>query len=137
METGLHHGSMFIMDGLLLPPALRFEGKPYCDGWRLVRGLNSQEIDTCARDCGWNLISIGSGMKRSALGFGRAWSLRRATDRLLVEARKNAFNAMEITHVNARQFLGLHLVSVSAHSRSLQKGGRVKDLSARRRDYSG
>ena len=124
MDIALENGCMFVMDGLLLPPALRFEGKPYPDGWRLVSGLRSQEIDHRARACGWSLISMGSSMRRTAIGFKRADSLRRAAGYLLGETRKNAFNAMEITGISSRRFFGLHLVSVAAHCRSLQKGSR-------------
>jgi len=130
MDIALETGCMFVLEGFLLPPALRFESQPYSDGWRLVRGLRSQEIDRQARDCGWSLVSRGSSMRRTAIGLARAGSLQRATSYLLGETRKNAFNAMEITRITSRRFLGLYMVGVSAHSRSLQKGFRWNALPA-------
>jgi hypothetical protein len=132
----LERGCIFVMDGLLLPPTLRFEGQPYSDGWRLLNRLKSGEIDSRAHDCNWNFIFLAEGMRRSVFGFGRAWSLRRATNKLLAEARKNAFNSVEVTEITARRFLGVHWVSVGAHSRSLQKSHQVKAFAARRRDLA-
>jgi hypothetical protein len=66
-------------------------------------------------------------MKRTAIHFRRTMGLERATGYLLGEAHKNAFNAMEITGISSRRFLGLHLVSVGANCRSLQKDSRLKD----------
>lgn len=133
-EIALQNGCIFVMEGTLLPPALRCEGQPYPDGWRLLKSVKSDEVDLRARNCGWNYFFVGGAMRRTVVGFGRAWSLRRATDQLLAEARKNAFNSVELTQITARQFLGLHWVSVAAHSRSLQKSRHVRDISARRGD---
>ena len=136
MEIALENGCMFVMNGLLLPPTLRFDGQPYSEGWRLLRSLKSSELDRCARDCGWNFIFLAETMKRTVFGLGRAWALRKAATKILAETRKNAFNSVEVTEINARQFFGLHCVTVSAHSRSLQKSERIKDISTRRRDLA-
>jgi hypothetical protein len=134
MEIILENGSIVFMNGLILPPTLRFEGQPYSEGWRLLRSLKSSEIDTRARACGWNFIFLAEVMRRTVFGLGRAWALRKATNKVLAEARKNAFNSVEITEITARQFLGLHCVTVRAHSRSLQRSFHVKDISTRRRE---
>ena len=136
METAVESGCIFVMDGLLLPATLRFEGQPYSDGWRLLNSLKSNDIDLRARDCGWNFIYLAAGMRCTVFGFGRAWSLRKAMDKLLTEARQNAFNSVEVTEITARRLLVLHWVSVRAHSRSLQKSNQIKTLPARRRDLA-
>ena len=136
METAVESGCIFVMDGLLLPPILRFEGQPYSDGWRLLNRLKSNDIESRARDCSWNFMFLAEVIKRTVFGFGRARSLRRATDKVLTEARNNAFNSVEVTEITARQFLGMHWVSVDAHFRSLQKSNQIKALAARRRDLA-
>ena len=130
----LERGCIFVMDDLLLPPPLRFEGQSYSEGWRLLNRLKSGEIELRARDCSWNFIFLVEAMRRTVFGFGRAGSLRRATNKVLAEARRNAFNSVEVTEITARQFLGMHWVSVGAHFRSLQKNCQIKALAARRRD---
>ena len=136
METAVESGCIFVMDGLILPPTLRFEGQPYSDGWRLLNRLKSNDIDLRARDCGWNFIFLAEGMRRTVIGFGRTWSLRKAMNKLLVTARENAFNSVEVTEITARRFLGMHWVSVGAHSRSLQKSHQIKAFAGRRRDLA-
>jgi len=134
MEIALQNGCVFVMEGTLLPPALRFEGQSYLNGWRLLKNLKSDEVDLRARNCGWNYFFVGNAMSRTVVGFGRAWGLRRATEQLLTEAGKSAFNSVELTQITAWQFLGLHWVRVAAHSRSLQKSRHINDISARRSD---
>lgn len=136
MEIALQDGCVFLMNGLIVPPALRFDGQPYSEGWRLLRSRKSGEVDSHARDCGWNFIFLAAAMRRTVFGFGRASALRKATNKLLAEARKGAFNSVEITKITAWQFLGLHCVTVGAHSRSLQKSFQVKDISSRRRELA-
>ncbi len=127
---------MFVMNGLLLPPALHFDGQAYSEQWRLLRSRKSGEIDSQARDCGWNFIFLAEAIQRTVLGFGRDWALRKATGQVLAESRKNAFNSVEITAVTTRHFLGLHWATVGAHSRSLQKSPNVKDISTRQRELT-
>ena len=136
MEIALENGCMFVVNGLIVPPTLRFEGQPYSDGWRLLRSLDSSEIDSRARDCGWNFFFMAELMKRTAFGLARGSALRRAANKILSQARTDAFNAVEITEIKARRFLGLHWVTVGAHSRSLQKSPQLKDISARRRELA-
>ena len=136
METAIENGCIFVMDRLLLPAALRFQGRRYSDGWRLLNSLKSNDIELRARDCGWNFIFLAEGRRRTALGFGRAWSLRKAMNKLLTEARENAFNSVEVTEITARHLLGLHWVSVAAHSRCLQQSHQIKAFAARRRDLA-
>lgn len=125
METGIENGCIFLMDSLLLPAALRFQGRRYSAGWRLLNSVKSNDIDLRARDCGWNFIYLAAGMKRTGFGFGRASSLRKAMTKLLTEARQNAFNSLEVTEVTTRQLLGLQWVSVAAHPRSLQQSHQI------------
>lgn len=136
MEIVLERGSIFLMDRLLLPPPLRFEGHSYSDGWRLLNRLTGGEIELRARNCSWNFVFQADVITRTVFGFGRVGSLRRATNKVLGEAQRNAFNAVEVTEITARRFLGMHCVSVGAHFRSLQKSNQIKPLAARHRDLA-
>jgi hypothetical protein len=136
MEIVLANGCLFLMKGLIVPPTLCFEGQSYSEGWRLLLSLKSSEIDSRARACGWNFIFLAEAMRRTVFGLGRDRALQKATNKILAEARKNAFNSVEITEITARQFVGLHCVTVAAHSRSLQKSKRIRDISTRRRELA-
>ena len=136
MEITLKRGCIFLMEGLLLPPVLRFEGHVYSDGWKLLSRLTGGEIELCARDSSWNFIFLAEVVRRTVFGFGREGSLRRATNGVLGEARRSAFNSVEVTEITTRRFLGVHWVSVGAHFRSLQKSNQIKTLAARHRDLT-
>jgi hypothetical protein len=136
VEIVLENGCLFLMTGLIVPPTLCFEGQPYSQGWKLLCGLKSSEIDSRAGGCGWNFIFLAEAMRRTVFGHSRVSALRRATNKILAESRKNAFNSVEITEITARQFLGLHCVTVAAHSRSLQKSERIRDILTRRRELT-
>jgi len=45
----------------------------------------------------------------------------KAIKRIIASLKAKNFNCLEITHVAAKRFLGLPYVSVSAHSRHVQK----------------
>jgi hypothetical protein len=134
VEIVLENGCMFVVNGLILPPSLRFEGQPYSNGWRLLRSLKSSEIDAEVRGCGWNFFFMAELMKRTVFGLARGSALKRAARKILSQTRVDAFNAVEITGITARRFLGLHCVTVRAHCRSLQKSPQLKDISGRRRE---
>lgn len=136
METAVADGCTFLVNGLIVPPSLRFEGRPYADGWRILSNLKSSEIDTRARDCGWNFFFMAELTKRSVFGLSRRSALRSATKKILSQAKSDAFNAVEITELIHRQLLGLHYVTVGAHFRSLQKNSHLNSISARRRELA-
>jgi hypothetical protein len=69
VETAIENGCIFVMDRLLLPAALRFQGRRYADGWPLLNSLKSNDIELRARDCGWNFIFRPRG------GDARRWVL--------------------------------------------------------------
>ena len=136
MECTIENGCIFVMDGLMLPPTLRFAGQHSSDGWRFLNNLKSNDIDLRTRDCGWNFMFLAEGMRCTVFGFGRTWSLRKAMNKLLAAAREDAFNSVEVTEISTRRFLGMHWVSVGAHSRSLQKSNQIRAFAARHRDLT-
>jgi len=136
VETSLIDGSVFLVNGLIVPPSLRFAGRRYSDGWRILSNLKSSEIDARARDCGWNFFFMAELTKRSVFGLSRGAALRSAAKKILSQAQRDAFNAVEITELIHRQVLGLHYVTMCAHFRNLQKSSHLNSVSARRRELA-
>ena len=136
METSVVDGSMFLVNGLIAPPSLRFAGRPYSDGWRILSNLQSSEIGTRAGDCGWNFFFMAELTKRSVFGLSRGAALRSAAKKILSQAQRDAFNAVKITELIHRQVLGLHYVTICANFRSLQKSSHLNSVSARRRELA-
>jgi len=78
-------------------------------------------------------LIIGA-FKGAALSPQRDTAVDRAFRRLLPKVRMLAFNAVEITRVVVRGFLGFHYVTIAAQARHIQKGLPLQKYSARHRD---
>ena len=59
--------------------------------------------------------------KATVFGFDTDKAVRRAVNRILARLKWEQFNALEITQVAAKRFLGLPYVTVSAHQRHIQE----------------
>ena len=61
-------------------------------------------------------------IKATVFGFDKQKALRAALKRLITDVKSQHCNSIEITSVVGKSFLGVPYVSVSAHSRHIQKG---------------
>ena len=136
LALAIKNGSMFVANGLLVPPSLRFEGQSYSKPWKLLRNLNRAEIEVRAHECGWNFFFVAELTKRTAIGLDCGRTLRRAADRILLDDSAVAYNAVEITGLAVRRFLGLYWVTLTADSRSLQKSTLREGITERRRQLA-
>lgn len=116
-------GTILIEKGTRLPESLRLEDESYPSAWMPVRDTPSRhELEQELATAGWTLFYMAGGIRASAFGFDRQKMVRAALKRLVANTRLNNCNCMEIDEVTTHSFLGLLYVSVSAHSRHVQKG---------------
>jgi hypothetical protein len=120
MADEIRIGTVFIEEGTPLPNSLKFESEPYSNGWRSVKNLNGCEFDRRLRAVGWNLFYLAQ-IKASVFDFNRERAVRRAVKRVLAKVTSDDFNALEISQVAVKHFLGLTYVAVSASARHLQE----------------
>jgi len=120
MADQIKIGTIFIEENTPLPDSLKFESESYSNGWRSVRNLNGYGLDRKIREVGWTLFDLAQ-IKASAFGFDREKAARRAVNRILTKTQLDNFNALEISQVTAKSFLGLPYVTVSAHARHIQE----------------
>ena len=97
------------------------ESEPYSGQWSVVKALDVRALDRKIRAAGWNFFFIASEVKGMFFGATGAKRIRQAVDRILGKVSQQNFNALEVTGIVARRFLGLPYVVVSAHSRHVQK----------------
>lgn len=121
MANVIKMGTILIAEGILLPKALLLESEPYAHGWRLIKNLNSQGMDQTISQAGWNFFYLAGLLKASVFGFDEEKATRQAIKQLIANTRSKYFNCLEITQVDGKRFLGLPYVSISAHSRHIQK----------------
>jgi hypothetical protein len=113
-------GTVFIEEGTPVPDSLAFESAPYSDGWRSVKNLNSYDLDRKICAAGWTLFDL-SHVSASAFGFDREKAAHSAVKRALAKTKSDNFNALEISLVAVKRFLGLSCVTVGARMRHVQQ----------------
>jgi hypothetical protein len=117
-------GTIFLREGTPLPETLQFESEPYLAGWRLVKGVGALGLGRKLREAGWNFFSLAGDSNATTFGFGEEKTVRRAIKRILANRSFKNFNVLEIARVSSsasKRFLGVSYVTLSAHSRHIQK----------------
>jgi hypothetical protein len=116
-------GSILIENGTPLPQFFRAGADPYPNAWVAIdSSLNFHERESELAATGWTFLYMASKVRATAFGFDRPSMVDRALKRLIAGARLQKCNCIEIDEVAMHSFLGMPYVSVSAHSRNIQKG---------------
>ena len=121
MEEVIKIGSLIIAEGTILPESMQLESEPYADGWRLVKNLDSKGFDQIISRAGWNFIYLAQAIETGAFGSDEKKTARKAVKKVIASLRPRKFNCLEITQVTAKRSLGLPYMSITAHSRQIQK----------------
>jgi hypothetical protein len=122
-EQLIASGSILIENGAPLPQFFRAETESYPNGWVAIdSSLNFHERENELAATGWTFLYMASKFRATAFGFDRPKMVQRALKRLIARARLQKCNCLEIDEVAMHSFLGTPYVSVSAHSRHIQKG---------------
>ena len=109
--------------GTILPPAFRPGSESYPSAWVSVKSsLDPHDLEKEFAALGWTFLYMAGKVKATAFGFDRRKSMDKALARLIGGAIRQKCNCLEIDEVSMRSFLGVPGVSVSAHTRHIQKG---------------
>lgn len=121
MRETIKTGTVLIREGTLFPDALRVDSASYSPGWRMVQGLDGPSLDRQIHEAGWKFFYLAG--ERRATVFGREGqeTLRNAVKQILAGMKSEKCNALEITRVVFKQFLGVPYASVFFHIRNMQK----------------
>jgi hypothetical protein len=114
-------GSILIAEKALLPAALLFKSEPYAPGWRLVKNLDSDQVNQIISQAGWSFLYMAGVIKTRIFGSDEAKTTRQAIKQIVAKMRSKNFNCLEITQVAVKRFLGLRYVNVFARSRHIQE----------------
>jgi hypothetical protein len=121
MVNTIKTGTILIAEGALLSESLLFESEPYVYGWRLVKNLDSKDLDQLVSNAGWNFFYIACVIETNVFGSDEKKTTRKAIKQIIAKLKSMNFNCLEITQVAAKRSMGLPYVSVSAHSRHIQE----------------
>ena len=117
--------------GTILPPAFRPGSELYPNAWVAVKSsLDPHDLEKEFAALGWTFLYMAGKVKATAFGFDRRKSMDKALARLIGGAIRQKCNCLEIDEVSMRSFLGVPGVSVTAHTRHIQKGMRFSGIEA-------
>ena len=113
--------TVFIREGTPLPTRLSIETEAFLPGWRVVKDLDRQALTRELEGANWNFFYLAGEMRATVFGREGLGALRRAVRRVLAKQEGQRFNSLELTKVVSRRFLGIPFMSVTAHSRHIQR----------------
>jgi hypothetical protein len=126
----LHGEEVFVRRNTSLPGTVKMEDQLVLGEWNLVSRLSPAEFDKELYKAGWQFFYIPPEVRASALGFNRKHAIERVLNKLLVKADAAKLNAVQLTSVEAKKFLGIHYASISACLRHVQKSLILSPASA-------
>jgi hypothetical protein len=121
MTDAIIAGSALFQGGTPLPESLLLQEQVDSNGWAAVKGAGST-FEKTIQEAGWTFFFMAGEIKTIVFGFDREKSLCAALKRLITGVKSQHCNSIEITRVTGNSFLGVPYVSVSAHSRHMQRG---------------
>jgi hypothetical protein len=116
-------GTLLIEKGTPVPGSFRIGTELYPNAWMPVTtNQHFHDFETELTTAGWTFFYMAGEIRTIAFGFDKRKVIDAALRRLMASARLQKCNCLEIDQVLTRSFLGMPYVSVSAHSRHIQKG---------------
>ena len=122
-------GTILIEKSARRPGCFQLAANPESSPWAAVAAdLSPKERDKALTADGWTFAYMAGAIRATAVGFNPANRMTSALKQLTALAAAQQCNCVEIDEVAVRSFMGVPYVSVSAHSRDVQKSA---PLSAR------
>jgi hypothetical protein len=119
----IRSGAVLIEKGTLLPEPSRLEDESTASGWAPVADdLDGHQLENRLTTAGWTFFYMAGAITATVFGFERQKMIQAALKRIITKVRREKCNCLEIDDVATHSFLGMPYVSVSAHSRHIQKG---------------
>src|SRR6266566_4114420 len=114
--------TVFIREDTRLPTTLSIESEAFLPGWRVVKNLDRQALTREVEGANWNFFYLAGEMRATVFGREGLGALRRAVKCVLAKQEGQKFNSLEIAKIVSKRFLGIPFMSVTAHSRHIQRG---------------
>ncbi|HEY1659834.1 MAG TPA: hypothetical protein VGG14_15890 [Candidatus Sulfotelmatobacter sp.] len=125
-------GTILVKEWLGMPQLSGLETEPCFGEWSVVKATDAFALDRKIHAAGWNFFFMATEVKAMFLGFLGPEKIENALKRILAEVTPLHCNALEVTEIAARRFLGVPYVTVSAHSRHMQQSCNLDSPEARR-----
>ena len=116
-------GTLLVEKGTPVPQFFSIGTESYPNAWRQVTtNRNFSELEKELSIAGWTFFYLAGEIRTIGIGFDKQKGIDAALRRLMANVTLQKCNCLEIDNVWTRSFFGVPYVTVSAHSRRLQKG---------------
>jgi hypothetical protein len=131
MSTAVQVGTILMKERQGMAELFQLESEPRSGGWSRVKTFDGLALDRKIHAAGWNFFFMAAEVKVMFFGALGARKMQNALQRLLGKVKQQHFNGIEVTGIVASRFLGVPYVTVSAHSRHMQKSCYLDSSEAR------
>ena len=131
MSSPLKVGTVLLRDGTFIPDSVRPLKETLSPGWQAITNLSGDDLDGQIRNQNWNFMFIAGAIRATSWGSWSDVAVRCAAIRVLRKTKLAKFNGFEITAIRKRKFLSFHYVTVTGHSRHVQKSRILQKLAQR------
>ena len=115
-------GTILIDKSAARPECFRLAANPESSPWASIAAdLSPREREKALVADGWTFAYMAGGIRAKGVGFNPANRMASAVRQLKALASAQHCNCVQIDEVAMHSFLGVPYVSVSAHSRDIQK----------------
>jgi|SRR5271155_1555552 len=128
-------GAILMKDWPGVTQFLQLKSEPYSGSWSQVKTLDGVSLDRKIHAAGWNFFFMAAEVKVMFFGALGATRIQNALERILAKVKQQHFNGLEVTGIAAGHFLGVPYVTVSAHSRHMQKNCYLDSSEERQASY--
>src|SRR5271170_2431709 len=135
MSTAVQVGTILMKEWPGMAQVFQVDSEPCSGDWNLVKTLDSVSLDSKIHAAGWRFFFMAAEVKVMFFGVLGATKIQNALRRILGKVKQQHFNGLEVTGIVASHFLGVPYVTVSAHSRHMQKSCYLDSTEARQASY--
>ena len=123
-------GSVLLRRDAALPDSAQFECKRY-GSWNLLTKANGFEVGRSLSDARWHFFFMVPEVRTGAFSSNRRLGLRKALNKVLAAVEVQSFNAVEITEIRTRRFLGWNYIQVVAYARHVNNSPFLREFDPR------
>ena len=122
MPQSVQVGTILVNEIPLIPGITQVATEPFSGRWRIIKACDTFALDRGIHAAGWNFFFMAAQVKIRFLGSRGSEKIERALKRILTKVAKLHFNALEVTGIVTRHFMGMPYTTVTVHSRHIQQG---------------
>jgi hypothetical protein len=113
MPQTVQVGTILMKESPLVPEHFGLDIEHYSGNWNVVKTLDAFALERKIRGAGWSFSFMAAEVKGMFFGAVGAKKVQNALHRIFGKVRQQPFNALEVTGIVLKRFLGVPYTIVS------------------------